>query len=175
MNRVITGIGALFAFAIVYGLANVMAAKDAIESNSWNVITGTATNEFELVIHTTNNVFVVGGRIELQMELRNISSNTLAVKVQDGLMNYSFHVIGKEGNEVPLTEKGNEWLHPVRLYHQSVEILASGQTFSQLVPLEQMFALTNEGEYTIDVSRDTYDKHVSACPLTIHLMKPTSY
>ncbi len=160
--------------AIVCGLlhCNSIGAQDMTIPRQPLVVTGSATNGYQLEISTTNGTFAISERIELRMTLRNVSSNALSIKVQDDLKNYSFRVIGPQGNEILPTAMGNEWLHPTRFYHQSSETLDPGQVFSQSVPLEKMFTMTNAGEYTIQVWRDTDNKRVTTDQLKIRVVEP---
>jgi hypothetical protein len=149
-------------------------AGDAIATNTVPKVIGPVVDGFQLSIGTTNDVFQISQEIDLEVQIKNISTNTRPIKVQDSLMNYEFKIIGPNGFKTVPTELGERVLHPVSLYHQSGQYLTSGQSFRQVIPLNQVFAMTNAGEYSIQVWRDTYDKAVSAGPLKIRLVPALS-
>ena len=148
-------------------------AGDGTVTNKSQKVIGPEADGFQLTISTTNDVFQIGQEIDLGVEIKNVSTNTRAIKEQDGLINYTFHIFGPNGIEAVPTEWGKWTLYPVARYHQSFKNLAPGQTWGPPIPLNQVFVMTNAGEYTIQVWRDTYDKAVSAGPLKIRLVVPS--
>ena len=160
-------------FAVFFEIGSILAhAEDGMATNKAQKVIGPEADGFQLTISTTNDVFQIGQEIDLGVEIKNVSTNTRAIKLQDGLMNYTFHILGPNGTQAVPTELGKWVLHPVACYHQSEENLGPGQSFGPPIPLNQMFVMTNAGEYTIQVWRDTYHKAVSAGPLKIRLVAP---
>jgi hypothetical protein len=138
-----------FSFLAAVLCASVLATEEQSQpSGNKNVAIGPEVQGCRLEVSTTNRMYRVGEPIVLTASLQNLSSNMVGIPL--GEQGYSIKVIGPDGRSVPGTEfRAKVWAQR----HYRGQGLGPGQSLAVCFPLPLLFAMTNAGEYSIDVSR----------------------
>lgn len=147
-------VATVFFVAIVMALSSkLIAGEQSNFKDQRPVAVGQEIEGYQLTISVTNNTFVLGQSLELTISLKNVGTNDGRIRVWDGYSNYSFKFTDPRGNDVQATETGAQFLYALPKYHTGSEELSPGQSYEMPAHLNQLFQMTNIGEYKITVSR----------------------
>lgn len=124
---------------------------------------------FRLTIATTNEYFTKGQPIVLKISVENISTNDAMFSV--GLRPFRITITGPDGNQVPETEIGKQYLEPMGGSSFGLG-LKPGESYRSEWLLSAYFAMTNSGEYYVTVLHNSNHENWLAGPLKIVITEP---
>lgn len=139
--------------------------------------TGEVAGGIVVTVEVATLSYRTGDPISLIVKLKNVSKREIRFRIGSIYSFYNIMVKGKDGTEVPKTSFGKklEW---GAAFSKSFLRLAPGQEHSTSLPINEIFEMTTEGTYTIDVRkaftiRDGKNVLVSAPTLTISVIGVT--
>lgn len=122
---------------------------------------GAPAAPFTLKVEAQSPSVVAGGKIVLEIALRNVSQGDLVVRQtmrpDQGEWDYGVDVRDEKGDRVDQTKYGRNREQIIRLLSSHMHTLKPDQTLNAEITLSKLFDLTVPGRYTIQVSRHVDD------------------
>jgi hypothetical protein len=122
------------------------------------VFASQVTNGFQMSLCFSNDIHLLGQPMLVNVNIKNVSTNTLPIRVTDGLTDYKIEIIHSNGEPVKVTSMGERYLYSTSIYHRSLAFVEPKQTMSFYFDLNVVFDFTRTGKYSVLVSRRIYDQ-----------------